>query len=241
MYPSSFIRTLLLLVILGLTSLACQAATDLVFDEPDADFHEESIPAEPAIKESAPASPFVDNENQPELATETLFCPEITANILEAATQSNDEDSGDETDEDPEQIYLATYSVSGNQINEPYFKDVPADLTDFQEDETSHQEIWDTFITLIPQEGRGSLAEYSIVTDGEGNILAAVTQTSYEPALWSLEVDIHDSNNKLELAYTLIHEYAHLLTLGPDQVTPSEAVFNNSDDEIVSSICSLNQ
>lgn len=241
MYSSSFICTLLLLVILGLASLACQAATDLVFDEPDAYFLEESTPAEPAIKESAPASPFVDNENQPELATETLFCPEITANILEAATQSNDEDSGDETDEDPEQIYLATYSVSGSQINDPYFEDVPGDLTDFQEDETSHQEIWDTFITLISQEGRGSLAEYSIVTDGEGNILAAVTQTSYDPALWSLEVDIHDSDNKLELAYTLIHEYAHLLTLGPDQVTPSEAVFNNPDDEIVSSICSLNQ
>jgi hypothetical protein len=43
-------------------------------------------------------------------------------------------------------------------------------------------------------------------------------------------VDIVDSDDKLDLTYTLIHEYAHLLTLGPNQVTPSMAVFNNPDD-----------
>jgi len=36
---------------------------------------------------------------------------------------------------------------------------------------------------------------------------------------------------KRNLAYTLIHEYAHLLTLGPSQVTPSLAIFDNPDDE----------
>ena len=70
-----------------------------------------------------------------------------------------------------------------------------------------------------------------IVTDGESNGLAAVAQTTYDPNLWGLEVDIRDSDDKLNLTYTLIHEYAHLLTLGPDQVTPSVAIFNNPDDD----------
>jgi hypothetical protein len=80
---------------------------------------------------------------------------------------------------------------------------------------------------------RSSLAEYSIVTDGEGNILAAVAQTADDPAQWGLEVDIRDVDDKLNLTYTLIHEYGHLLTLGPEQVTPSQAVFNNPEDDAI--------
>jgi hypothetical protein len=43
-------------------------------------------------------------------------------------------------------------------------------------------------------------------------------------------VDIADIANRANLTYTLVHEFAHLLTLGPDQVTPSLAVFNNPED-----------
>lgn len=150
---------------------------------------------------------------------------------LEAATEFYEDDSEDDSSEEPEQRYLVTYSVSGNQINNPYFEDVSADLTAYQEDQASHQEIWNYFTTLIPSGERNSLAEFSIITDGEGNILAAVAQTLYDPALWGLAVDIRDTDDKLNLTYTLIHEYAHLLTLGPDQVTPSAAVFDNPDDE----------
>ena len=131
----------------------------------------------------------------------------------------------------PTELYLVTYSVSGDQISNPYFEDVPADLASFQKDEATQKEIWNYFSTLIPATDRSSLAEYSVVTDGTGNVLAAVSQTVYDPALWALEVDIRDSSDKLNLTYTLIHEYAHLLTLGPDQVTPSEAVFNNPDND----------
>jgi hypothetical protein len=75
------------------------------------------------------------------------------------------------------------------------------------------------------------LVGFSIITDGENNGLAAVAQTSYDPNLWNLEVDIADSGNTLNLTYTLIHEFAHLLTLGPDQVTPSIGIFNNPEDD----------
>ena len=153
------------------------------------------------------------------------------ANILETATEFYSDESAEESDIEPEQLYLVTYVVSGDQISDPYFEDVSADLIPYQDDLSSHQEIWNYFVTLIPAGERNSLAEYSIVTDGEGEGLAAVTQTLYDPALWGLEVDIRDSDDKFNLTYTLIHEYAHLLTLGPDQVSPSEAVFNNPDDD----------
>ena len=223
-----FSRFVLLIISLLLASLACKAVTDFLEDEP-----EPFVPQDPASVETS-----VENETQqPDTlaghspTAETHFCPAVTDSILDAATQFYDEDAGDDNREEPEQIYLVTYTVSGNQISDPYFEDVSADLTGYQEDEASHQGIWDYFTILIPASERNTLAEYSIVTDGEENVLAAVAQTLYDPVLWGLEVDIRDSDDKLNLTYTLIHEYAHLLTLGPDQVTPSVAVFNNPDDD----------
>jgi hypothetical protein len=209
-------RSLLSITSLLSASLACNAVTNIFLDEAPEPFATEApVPVEPS----------------PDPASGLLTCPAVTDEILEAATQFYEEDSAAASSEEPEQIYLVTYSVSGDRISAPYYEEVPTDLAGFQEDILSHKQIWEYYITLIPSEERSSLAEYSIVTDGEGNLLAAVTQTYFDPALWALEVDIRDTDDKLNLTYTLIHEYAHLLTLGPGQVTPSEAVFNNPDDD----------
>ena len=238
MISKPLIRTILFISILLLSSLACNAVMGFFDEEPEYLAPGESDPLEPlGIEEPSTGESPSEAETQPETpsghppATEALFCPAVMDRIIVVATEFNDKDTGDESSEDPEQLYLVTYSVSGDQISDPYFEDVSPDLDRFQQDENVHHEIWDYFVTLIPSSERKSLAEYSIVTDGEGNILAAVAQTFYDPALWGLEVDIRDSHDKLNLTYTLIHEYAHLLTLGPDQVKPSIAVFNNPEDD----------
>jgi len=205
------------LVILLLSGLACTFVTDFFEEKPEGYIPE----AEPSIEESHESNSQGD----------ALLCPAVAERILEIATEFYEEDSDAVISEEPELTYLVTYTVTGDQISAPYFEDVSGDLAEFQDDALSHQEIWDYFVRLIPRSQRNSLAEYAIFTDGEGNELAAVTQTSYDPDLWGLEVDIRDSDDKLDLTYTLIHEYAHLLTLGPNQVTPSLAVFNYPDDD----------
>lgn len=216
MKPS--LRIFFLLILLISTSLACNAVTGLfTIEEP-----------EPYVPEVV-----VTEEEEPVLDPGLTVCPLVTESILETATQYYGEDSGDETEEESEQIYLVTYSVSGDQISAPHYEEVSTDLAGFQEDILSHKEIWRYYTALIPPEQRASLAEYSIVTDGAGNILAAVAQTTYDPSLWALEVDVQDSEDKLNLTYTLIHEYAHLLTLGPDQVVPSQAVFDDPANDDV--------
>lgn len=213
MNPKPSFRSIFLIPILLSASLACNAVTNVFFGKTP----------EPYIQQGpGPLEP------QPEPTAQALTCPLVTDRILEAATRY---DEADVNSEEPEHLYLVTYSVSGDRISAPFYEEVSADLAGFQEDITGHKEIWNYFITLIPSAQRGSLAEYSIVTDGEGNILAAVAQTMHDPARWSLAVDIRDSDDKLNLTYTLIHEYAHLMTLGPAQVRPSEAVFNNPDDD----------
>lgn len=165
---------------------------------------------------------------------EAVSCPIITEQIVSMNSPvdlSNEfakefyDPSGEE-----EPVYLATYTVAGNEIRDPYYEDVPANLQDEQDDTALHQQIWNYFTALIPLEFRPTLAEFSIMTDGTDNILAAVAQTYNDPNLWGLEVDIADTSDYYYLSFTLVHEFAHLLTLGPDQVPPSIAIFNNPDD-----------
>lgn len=212
-YRIIFLTTLLLAA-----SLACRAVTN---------FFVEESPAADVLAEPATLEPQTGPGAGPPV------CPYVTAEILEAAKRYYGEEPIDEKVETPEQNYLVTYIVSADRISAPYYEEVPAELAGLQEDITAHKEIWGYFITLIPAEERGSLAEYSIMTDGEDNILAAVAQTVNDPEQWALEVDIRDAGDRLNLTYTLIHEYAHLMTLGPGQVAPSQAIFDHPEDDAI--------
>jgi hypothetical protein len=203
-----------------LSSLACAT----LLGEPDA------IPATPVL----PIIEVPTTEIPTEIPNEIVSCPLITDKIVEMNSTSLVQGSSDTMDfggrDQDNTIYIVTYQISGDQITDPSFEKVPADLQDEQDDPAAHQKLWNYFTALIPFEDRGGLSEFSVMTDGQNNILAAVAQTYTDPNLWGLEVDIADSQDYYYLSYTLIHEFAHLLTLNSNQVTPSEAIFNNPDD-----------
>lgn len=214
-------KSTLALAALLFSSLAC--ATLMGGSDPGAS---PSIGVEPGF--DPPPTPSVP-------VTENASCPAITDRIVEANTavelsneftKSFDEEAGGD-----EYTYLVTYLVSGDEITDPYYETVPADLQDEQENSDLHDQIWNYYRSLIPAAYRATLAEFSIMTDGEENILAAVAQTYNDPNLWGLEVDIADTSDYYYLTFTLVHEFAHLLTLGPDQVPPSLAIFNNPEDQ----------
>jgi hypothetical protein len=165
---------------------------------------------------------------------EPVACPVITDRIIETNSSILVEGNAETMDfggrDEDNTTYIVTYFVSGDEINDSSFESVPADLQDEQNDTAAHQKLWEYFTALIPLENRGSLAEFSIMTDGQDNVLAAVAQTYDDPTLWGLEVDIADSQDYYYLSYTLVHEFAHLLTLGSDQVPPSEAIFNDPEN-----------
>ncbi len=162
-------------------------------------------------------------------ATQTaVACPVITDQIIALAVSG-----GADVEENllDTEVTLVTYTVSGDELTGPYYENVSSDLQDEQDDEQSQQQVWDYFTSIIPFEQREIIAEYAIVTDGQGGTLAAVSQTYTDPELWSLQVDIADTANYYDLTYTLVHEFGHLLTLGPNQVPPSLAIFNNPEDD----------
>ena len=189
-------------------------------------------PAAPQVPPTQAPVTEPPTEASTEIPAATVICTDITDQIMEIATSYAD--TGEQLDFGPrdgdEGTYLVTYLVEGDDIFDPYYEDVPSDLKDEQNDEETQQQIWDYFAALIPADQRELIAEYSVMTDGQDNVLAAVAQTYDDPALWALEVDILDSGDAYNLTYTLVHEFGHLLTLHPDQVPPSEAIFNNPDD-----------
>jgi len=204
--------------VLSLSSLACSTLMGK-------DLPETPSPAALITQEPIAEVPVTEVPASEESA---LSCLLITDQIIEVAVSG-----GEEVDENllDTEVIIVTYTLSDDKLTDPYYESVSSDLQDEQDDEQAHQQVWDYFATLIPPDQRDAIAEYAIITDGQGGTLAAVSQTYTDPDLWSLQVDIADIADYYELSFTLVHEFGHVLTLGPNQVPPSLAIFNNPEDD----------
>jgi hypothetical protein len=196
---------LLMTLTLLLSGLACSAAASLIQTE-------------------AATSPFASNQ-----AMEKGYCPAVLSSIARAGTITVSYNVPEE------ESRLVTYPVQGNELGDPLYEAAPADLYDEQADVPAQQAIWTYFASIIPEQDREFLTEFSVLTDGRNNLLAAVAQSQTDPADWRLEVDIIDAQDYEGLTFTLIHEFGHLLTLNEEQVSPNMAVFNNPHDSALRS------
>ena len=124
-------------------------------------------------------------------------------------------------------IPLVTYDVNGDKLSKPVLADVPRSLVKVQKEFALQRSAWDLFTALIPRDQRTMLGQFQIMTDGPGGVLSAVEQTREDARRWVLEVDIADIPDTKNLAFTLLHEFGHLLTLGPAQVPPDLQIFND--------------
>lgn len=146
-----------------------------------------------------------------------------------------DDEGYDETDsEEDNEIVLVTYQVDGDQITAPVKASVSGDLLALQKDTQTQREIWDYFVHFMPAEQRKLIGEFIIFTDGVDNVLAAVDQISVTPEVWTLEIDIADTGNQVDLTYSLLHEYGHILTLNNTQFTDETRCSTYASDEICS-------
>jgi hypothetical protein len=127
---------------------------------------------------------------------------------------------------------LVTYQVSGDMLSDPVYADVPDSLKSYQQDTTAQQKIWDFITAVIPVDQRTMVTEFMLYTDGVDGSLGAVEQMD-TPNNWIFELDMADAANFADLSTTVIHEFAHLLTLNSSQVTTDMLVFDNPDDRFI--------
>lgn len=111
-------------------------------------------------------------------------------------------------EEDEEPPTLARYEIGAD-----------GGLTPVEGDKEEYRALWDQVRTLLPDGSLDAFYHFTVFTDGPENILAYVVPSDEEGVQWELAVDAQDTDDPVELAETVFHEYAHYLTLNNKQVT----------------------
>ncbi|NKX09820.1 recombinase family protein [Bacillus cereus] len=141
-------------------------------------------------------------------------------------------------EEDDNYFFLASYYIDGDEIVDPYFekierkrlnkvfaedKEAKEEVLQQRQDRGYHEDLWDMYRTLIPAKYRGNITEFDLITDGYDGVVAHVMPSMENPKDWTLSLDTLDSAVNIdEVMKTLIHETAHVLTLGHKQIPVDE-------------------
>lgn len=222
----SRLKILLTLCALILAVTACAFMDDAISDEELAEPTESSYVAE-ATEETEET---IEEATVEKPSEDGLVCPVLVGKISDVNAGIGAEEEEPVISPAREETTLVSYAVNGDEISDPVFEDVPADLKELQANEEAQRKAWNFFIALIPAEYRTAIVQYRVFTDGVDNTLASVAQTEDDPNLWALQVDAADLDNYYFLTTTLLHEYAHLLSLNSSQAEQNMAVFNDSED-----------
>jgi len=84
-----------------------------------------------------------------------------------------------------------------------------------------YRRIWTLAEDTLPVEALGQIRQLNIVTDGPARTLAMVHRSTSERDSWILSMDPAESHDVLQR--TLVHELAHLYTLGEADLTSQRA------------------
>ncbi len=221
---------ILLLVFLVSLSLACRAASALIDGTPT------PVPSPTHRPTRTPLPPTPTSTSIPTNTPDSCpngECIVACVNKLDVIVDPKNKKPPHHKFANDEEYTLVTYQVDGDQISHPKLEKVISTLKSYQQDSAAQQQIWDYFAAIIPPDQRSFIKHYLVFTDGEENLLASVAQSETSANEWDLSVDVLDSSDPKDLTYTLVHEFGHLLTLNPDQVTPSKPIFNNPDSDSI--------
>jgi hypothetical protein len=126
-------------------------------------------------------------------------------------------------DELPMDYTVVVFRVSGDTLSDPEYPQLPESfgLDAYQDDRLRQQRLWRFVVDILPAQERSQLSSFILFTDGINGSLGAIEQTD-DPYSWSLQLDIQDSAYYPVLSTTLIHEFAHMLTVQDAQLYLNE-------------------
>ena len=210
-------KIILLTLTLLASTLACRAATSLIFPDTPTPVPSPSETALPDTPE--PTIPVPTSTPEFEAA-----CPDLLDDIVDAALSESF------YTERAEEDYYVVYAIEDDKLASREDIVVTNRIDTEHDARATHEFIWNYFAAIVPPEERKYLTEFAVVSDGKGEILGAVSPTYDNPSLWTLEVDVLDADDTYSLSFTLMHEYGHLVTLNAAQVPPNRRVFFSPDD-----------
>lgn len=83
--------------------------------------------------------------------------------------------------------------------------------------------IWETFVAIVTVPVAGAQFSAYMVGDApDSDTLAYVTRDEDDPSLWTLAANAAFADDEDSLLQTLVHEYAHVLSLNVEQVPDTD-------------------
>lgn len=126
--------------------------------------------------------------------------------------------------EEDEDKFRFVYEVAGDEIT--LLDDMSEGLDGIQ-NKSDHNIIWQKFIDLIPSDQRSKFGEFRVYYNDNSGTLAYVQQINDDLSSWRLAVNAYglmeDGKfvNERDFEHTLIHEFAHVMTLNDNQLNSS--------------------
>ena len=108
-------------------------------------------------------------------------------------------------------VLLASYAVADGRPA------IPAASTDLARD----SRLWDLVESTLPDDAVLSIRQMNVISDGRNATLGMVHRSSVAPGSWVLSIDPAETDEVLQ--DTMVHEYAHMLTLRTDDLTSNAA------------------
>ncbi|WP_299548908.1 putative zinc-binding metallopeptidase [Seonamhaeicola sp.] len=167
---------------------------------------------------------------------EDIYEEDLTGTIVDVGNDPNDDGDDDSNGSEPGDDNpngsdgdITLYRVEGDNIVKVQdYKVTGQDLV-YQQDIEKHQHIWDLTKKVVPPKYRSKMSEFLIFNGEPSGTAGFVVETSSDLSKWQMAIAINYSDDEQELIYTIIHEFAHILTLNNDQVNSgiNESSCNN--------------
>ncbi|WP_106794475.1 hypothetical protein [Aquimarina sp. Aq78] len=121
---------------------------------------------------------------------------------------------------------ITLYKVEGDKIVKEKDYKVTGKLLEFQKDTKKHEEIWDLVKKIVPTDYRSRMSEFVIFAGENDGTAGYVVQRTQDLSKWQMGIAIDFAyeggfNARGELAYTIVHEFGHIITLDKVQVDSS--------------------
>lgn len=157
---------------------------------------------------------------------DTLVKPE---EVVDTNGNSSEEPGTDENNTETSESDggITMYRVDGDNLIKEKDYAVTGKELEFQKDTEKHQEIWALTKKIIPLKYRNKMSHFLIFVEYEAGVAGYLKPKNDQLSKWEMGINIdvaYDGtvfNKDGDLAYTIIHEFGHLIAENDDQVDAS--------------------
>lgn len=144
---------------------------------------------------------------------------------------SDNDNSDTDSNATGEEGDITLYRVDGSDLVKVQDYNVSGTALEFQNDTAKHQEVWELVKKIIPDNYLSKISDFILFAGEASGTAGYVFETANDLSTWRMGIAIDFAyeggfNANGELAYTIIHEFGHILTLDNTQVDSSIAEDN---------------